>query len=263
MTDVWAETIPNWIVAGTGVFTLTAAICAALFAWNAANATRDQATTADDQLKLARKQAGAAEAEAQRIIRQATESRLDTRAPTIIARASLPVEELLMAQAVPIQKFEPISHKAFNAGGSDDAIITFRTRVRIVLENVSDKPARVEIADLDGGSTVKGAPGNSHVLGPHEQENFMWQRTVTSAELFADGGLEDPRRSFMRVALWVWDMGGEVRDTHRFNADLRFYFRAASQLVASQQLATPWTEHVATLDPDRFYARLGTDRTAH
>jgi hypothetical protein len=262
MTDVWAETIPNWVVAGTGVLTLAAAVFAARFAWNAANATRDQATTADDQLKLARRQAGAAEAEAQRINRQATESRLDTRAPTIIARASLPVEELLMAQAVPAQEFEPVSHRAFVTGGSDDAIITFRTRVRIVLENVSDKPARVEIRDLDGGSIVKGPPGNSYVLGPHEQKEVTWQRLLTSAELFADGGLEDPRRSFMRVTLWVWDMGSEVRDTHHFNADLRFYVRAASQLVASQQLENPWTEHVATLDPDRFYARLGTDPAA-
>lgn len=263
MTDVWAETIPNWVVAGTGVLTLAAAIFAAHFAWKAANATRDQATTGEDQLKLARQQADAAEAEAQRMNRQAAEARLDTRAPTIIARAFLPVEELLMAQAVPAQEFHPVSPESFAAGGSDDAIITFRTGVRIVLENVSDKPARVKISDLDGGSIVNGPPGNSYVLGPHEQEKVMWQRTVLSAELYADGGLEDPRRSFMRVALWVWDMGAEVRDTHHFDADLRFYARAEGRLLASPQLVTPWNEHVATLDPDRFYARLDADRGAH
>jgi len=232
-------TIPNWIVAGTEVLTLAAAIFAARFAWNAANATRDQATTADDQLRLAHEQASAAEAGAQRIDRQATEYRLDTRAPTIIARASLPVEELLMAQAVPAQDFHPVSPESFTAGGSDEAIITFRTRVKIVLENVSDKPARVAFASLDGGSIVNGPPENSYALGPNELNEVTWQRTVTSAELLADGGLEDPRRSFMRVALWVWDMGAEVRDTHHFNADLRFYVRAEGRLVASPQLKSP------------------------
>lgn len=285
MTDLWAETVPNWIVAGTGVATLGAAIAAAVFAKRAAKAgaaaassTRDQADTAKaghthatetakrqeeatgDQLALARQQAARAEADARFSRRQAVESRLDARAPVVVPRGYLSPSGHIRISTQEDPDYAVIDEATFVDNPSSDA--KFQVAVDLYVANVSDQPALVEIGSYDGGSFLRKQRGEFYVINPGENEVLMWEREYSATEFGSEESIGDASRSRMRVVLWVSDLAGEIRDTYTYDADLSFFRRAQDRLLVTPQPTVPWRETIAKLNPERLYARLDSERNA-
>lgn len=285
MTDLWAETVPNWIVAGTGVATLGAAIAAATFAKRAADAgaaaassTRDQADSAEaglahatrtarrqeeavaDQLTLTRQQAEHAETDARLSRRQAIESRLDARAPVVVPRSYLSPSGHLRISTPEDPEYDVVSQATFIDNPTSDT--KFQVAVDVHLKNVSDQPALVEIGSYDGGSFLRQQQGEFYVIDPGETELLQWEREHLATEFSSEQAGRDISRSRMRVVLWVSDLAGEIRDTYTFDADLSFFRRAQDRLLVRTQPRVPWRESIAVLDPDRLYTRLDSERNA-
>ncbi|MBO1741648.1 hypothetical protein [Leifsonia sp. TF02-11] len=262
MVDVFWDGIPNWITAGAAVLTLVAAAVAAAFAGRAAHWTKRQAISAAlqhetglEQLALARdeardaKETGAAqEASRKRAERWQIESRLDQVAPSVVARARPGRLEIRDESG----DWVDVSN-SLELNESESAV--FRTTAVITVKNVSDRIARVAfVYSANGVMSVRS--GDELVLGPGEEANVSWERTVSTFALQTEEDLGRPQNWLFDVEVWIRDPGMNVRDTFKFNGDFRFFRRDGSRLLVQTEPPFPWTENVAAPTEPRRYERL-------
>ena len=145
-----------------------------------------------------------------------------------------------------VQHFEESHH---------DKII-FRIRLNVVIDNVSSKSARVDIVDLANGELLDRRSDEHLVVPPHQERVFTWTRNFTPAMLATEGDINDSRNWLFNLTLWVRDLGMNVRDTYKFNSDLRLFSRDGSRLVVKPEPDHNWTENVAPPLQERVYERL-------
>ncbi|MDR6793608.1 hypothetical protein J2X12_003113 [Pseudarthrobacter oxydans] len=264
---------PDWIQAITSVPTLLAAIAAGLFAGKAAVYTKHQAQASNRQVEIAlealeitRTQAASAEEHANRQVEEAQdtyrryeESKLDALMPVVLATARRPGSWFIETNEVwesgewpPF--WEPFTRiKDFDE--SQNYRVRFRISIKVELENVSNKIARIDIVDNSSGEVdVRG--GEAIIVPPGQVRAFTWTRTFTPVILATQDEIDDPKNWLFSLTLWVRDLGMNVRDVYKFNSDLRFFSRDGSRLVVRPEPAFSWTENVAQPLQQRAYERL-------
>ena len=175
-------------------------------------------------------------------------SRLDQVAPTIVARARPGLLDMRDESG----DWVTVSH---SLELSESANVLFRTTVTIAAKNVSDRIARVAFTNPANG-VMSVRSGDELVLAANEVETVTWEQTVGGLALRSE---EDPGRAenwLFDVEMWVRDPGMNVRDTLKFNGDLRFFRRDGSRPMVETQPPFPWTENVAAPTGPRLYERL-------
>ncbi|MGX7679059.1 hypothetical protein ACSMXN_09175 [Jatrophihabitans sp. DSM 45814] len=260
---------------------LVAAGFAAKFTFSAARSAakqtesaRTQAKAAQDQLTLARRQVDLAEAEAARLkaesdranIRLVT-SQLDALAPAVIGRARPSSRNKAF--------FSYASAAGLRDSGYDYGGATFTVPsisrfvdvhpdvmagevyaifVTINFHNYSNVPAR--IAFITDGHGELDWPGGELYLAPGQSRDIVWKRISASGVEWQKLGEPGIEGQLLDLEYWVRDHGANVRDTYRFNADLRFFERDGSRLIVKPEPAFPWTEAWADPSSRRIYDRL-------
>lgn len=266
MIDVFWQGVPNWLMVLMAFLTLVAATFAGVFARRAAHWTKAQAESSDTQasiahesLELAQTAAEEQRQETTRAYRRLSESRLDALAPSIYAAASPGAPLLQVRRAVGTGgswgDWEAVTDD-FEVAENEQVI--FRTNVTVTLSNYSDQVARVDIIDPAGGETDVRS-GEMIVVPPAQAKSISWTRNVTSIATQED--LDQPRNWLFNMELWVRDLGMNVRDVYRFNADLRFFSRDGSRLLVKPEPPFPWSENVAVPLPGRSYERLDAEQS--
>lgn len=277
MTDIVGEAIPNWIMAGTSLFTLGAAVTAGIYAGKAAHWTEKQAHASNAQVEIAKKALEIARAEAkdaqdaarrqeletQAAYRRYEESKLDSAMPVVLATVKRSGWFLETKEAWEDGQWTPnwetFSQTRFFEEDQNYRII-FRIRLNVHLENTSQQIARVDIVDpAHGEVTVRG--GESIIVPPHQERVFTWTRTFTPLMLATDNDINDAKNWLFDLTLWVRDLGMNVRDTYKFNSDLRLFQRDGSRLIVRPTPEHDWNENVAQPLPERIYERLESNRS--
>ncbi|MDV8147395.1 hypothetical protein [Arthrobacter sp. B10-11] len=288
MVDLWGEGIPNWVVAGTSFFTLLAAVAAGYFASRAAHYTKEQAAASheqvrigDEALKIAQEDALAAQdaslrqrREAEQAYRNFAESRLDALAPVVLASATpydtttagghatklwLEVHRLEEPNTAAgydrWSDWKPVTATFYESAESG---VVFQTQLVIRFNNVSDKVARIDVIDPGNGELEDPSSGARLILMPHETKSFVWTKRWGLPMLATEDDLNDPKNWLFNLEFWVRDLGMNVRDTHKFNGDLRLFERDGSRLMVKAKPLVAWPENVdiATPMPGRVYERL-------
>lgn len=266
MVDIPWEGIPNWITASTSALTLVAAVFAGIFARRAAHWTRKQAEATDLQVDIARTALGVAEqdalaaqtaidlqrTEADRSARAREETRLNSLAPIIFARAK--PSRIINRAFLEIRSADGWTRvdNPIEVQGHETHI--FRTNLILEFENVSENVAQVDIIDHASGETELRS-GDALFVSPRSSKELLWSRIVPSSVLHSDE-INSPQNWLFNMTFWARDLGMNVRDSYRFNADLRFFDRDGSRLLVSPVPAIVWGENVATPLPGRVYERL-------
>jgi len=263
----WGEYVPNWIVAATGALTLVAAIAAGIFAGRAAHWTRKQAEATDKQVEIATTELGIAVAEAkasrddaayqrasaEAALQRSEQARLDALLPTIYAEGR-PAQPMAVEFARSIEGEldlwdwidEPTEF------GPDDQV-KFRMSVRLDFTNLSDFPARIDVADPDFGEVEKLHQGIPFFLTAGETRTLYWRRVITQLALKDEQGIHSPEHTGFKLGFEVRDIGMNVRETYRFSGDLRYFSRDGSRLTADNK-TLPWPDSVAA-PVERVYER--------
>jgi hypothetical protein len=282
MTDVVGDALPNWIMAVATTATLVVAILAARYAKSAsvssrdaANSAREQseiareqlrhaleanevnANNASEQLQLARESAALNKTEAEQANRRLAESRLDVLAPSVVARARPLFDDVFVS--IREQRGEDwtrISSELSLPGTITDPPVVFQILLGIEIENVSEAPARVDFVDPQGGTIREVRQGDPLIVSPKSTRYVTWERVTGLYSLITEEDIGDAARAFFNVKFWVRDLGMNVRDTYKFNGDLRLFKRDGSRLIVTAEPAVPWAENVATPLPKRSYERL-------
>ncbi|NDK32439.1 hypothetical protein [Nesterenkonia haasae] len=281
MVDVWAEGVPNWIMAGSTLFTAGVASVAAFFAYRAANWTKKQAEASQDQVENARKALEVAHqdaevakatsesqrAEADRSHRLLVQAQLDALAPVVLAKAS-PTD-----QTPPGRHFFLWMRRDTRSSGGNlgawkavteklelprEEKYRFKFSVHLAFENVSDAVARVDILDTTGGKFPDFREGTMPftVVPPHEERGIVWTREWSSDGLLREGVPFDPMNESFHIRFEVRDQGLNVCDTYEFLTRLGFFSRDGSRLIVKPRRTFPNDEGVATPVPGRRYERL-------
>ncbi|WP_104061123.1 hypothetical protein [Arthrobacter sp. 4R501] len=287
---------PEWIQAVTSVLTFLAAVAAGWYARRAAIHTKQQAEASDKQVEIAgqaleitRKQAAAAEEhslesleiarqeaqavqaaaarqveEAKATYRRYEESKLDAVIPEVLATVRRPgwfIEtKELYEPGRWTDHWEPFTGvQHFEESQRNE--IRFRIRLNVVIENVSSKTARVDIVDLANGELVNIRSDEHLIVPPHQERVFTWTRSFTPGMLATEDEINDSKNWLFNLTLWVRDLGMNVRDTYRFNSDLRLFSRDGTRLVVRPEPEHNWTENVAPPLQNRVYERLETNRS--
>lgn len=278
MTDIAWEGIPNWIVAGTSMLTLTAAVFAGVFAAKAAHWTKKQAEASDEQVRIAERsvaiaheevQLAKAVAEDQRreaedTYRRYAESRLDILAPVVLATAKM----TRSSGALQVHLQDSDGTWEFAGTVAEDLEepreqgILYRLRLAIHFSNVSDKIARISIIDSASGEFEQHRQGRDIIVPPRDTKKFMWMRSWSPAMLATDEDVHDPKNWLFNLKFWVRDLGMNVCDTYIFNGDLRFFSRDGSRLLVKSEPEIPWNEEIAIPLPGRVYERLVADASS-
>lgn len=289
MVDLVGEGIPNWIMAVTSFFTLGAAIFAGVFARRAAHYTKEQAVASHEQvrigdqaLKIAQEDALAAQdaslrqlREAERAYRNFAESRLDALAPVILASAAPYDTATPQGYATKLwlevhrleepntaggydrwSSWEPVTNAYYESGESG---VEFRTQLVMRFNNVSDKVARISVIDPGNGEVQDLRSGTDLVLMPRETKSIVWIKRWGLGMLATEVGLNDAKNWLFNLEFWVRDLGMNVRDTHKFNGDLRLFERDGSRLLVKDKPYFAWAEDFATPLPGRVYERLAAE----
>lgn len=280
MIDVVGEAIPNWIVACTSFFTLVAAIFAGVFAKKAAHWTEKQAHASNDQVQIARDALEVARAEAkaaqdatvrqaeeaQATYRRYEESKLDAIIPVILATVRRPS---WLIETKPTEMYESVGwtppwewftdKQHFDESQRNEN--RFRIRLNVLIENVSPHTARVDITNYASGEVIGVPPGEPLIVAPGRERVITWIRDITADMWAAEDQMNDPEKGYFNLTLWVRDLGMNVRDTYKFNSDLRVFDRDGSGVVLRPAPDRDWTESVAQPLQQRFYERLEKNRT--
>lgn len=131
----------------------------------------------------------------------------------------------------------------------------FRIRLDVILQNVSDQIARIEIIDPARGE-VNVKSGKAIIVRPRGEAVFTWIRGFTPGELSSQTEIDKIENCFFSVTLWVRDLGMNVRDTYKFNADLRLFSRDGSRFIVRPEPEHSWQEDFAQPLQERHYERL-------
>jgi hypothetical protein len=279
--DVAWDDWEQWLPLAVSLVTLVAALGAWLLAGKAARratrvaeATHRQARAFDEQVAIAREALGLARQEAQharsdaererqetdRTRRMLEEARLDSLAPSIVARAfpdgsgspGRPALEACQLTAGGQDRWRPLTGQ-LQVGR--DQTSAFRTALPLWFANVSDRAAQVDIVHAAGGE-LDLLPGHPLVVPARESRSVTWMRMWTSRDLDSDQQIQDPSAWLFNLAFTASDLGMHVRDTYAFDGDLRFFDRDGSWLVVMPEPPLPWTSDVASVLPGRSYQRL-------
>lgn len=272
--DLWTDWDPNWVMAVLSLPTLLAATLAGFFAWRAAHWTKQQSIAAEAQveiakegLRVARRDADLARADSlfQRsetdiANRRQSEMRLDILAPAVLARAApkgptyralewrrRASEGLTVADWVVVD--QPFTLQ-------DNEAAEFRTVLNLTFRNVSNQIAVVDVVDVQLGEIQGVRQGDSITIAPLEERTFQWVRVLRSQDLSTQDQIDDPARWLFNLEFWVRDIGMNVRDTYKFNSDLRYFSRRGQALQVVPDPAFPWFENFAGLSQPRMYERL-------
>ena len=224
---------------------------------------------ADERAKRTEARALAAE-ERERAASQAAEERfikaqLDTRAPAVYIRA-MPGGRPPNSSADPFPPLGYLDRSAPIDWNSNPTKIDnvmrlestqnhlFVRRVSFALANCSNISARVDIFKHSVGGFVGMRSGQEIILPPSETRYVEWRGFIHSDEL-RTAGAGKPENCFLQVEFWVRDLGMNVRDSHLFNLDLRYFENDGSRLVVNPEPAYPWTEKYGEV-AERYYERL-------
>jgi len=281
--DIVGEAIPNWIVAVTSVFTLGAAIFAGVFARRAAHYTRVQAVAsheqvrlgeeslriAQDEMRTAQEAAEAQRQDADRAYRNFAETRLDPLTPVILATAE-PYDHY--SNGFPDSKLWLECRRSVNGSGSWtpwEAVtetfeeppgppggLEFRTQLVVSFTNVSDQIARISLVNPGNGEIEEHRQGADIYIQPQEKKKVLWVKRWGLGMLATDEDVNNPANWLFNLEFWVRDLGMNVRDTYKFNGDLRLFERDGSRLVVRNEPPFPWDQDIATPMPGRTYERL-------
>lgn len=262
-------TVTDWIDAGTGVFTLAAAVAAGFFARSAAHWTKEQAQSAqhqvdiaNDALAVARSDADVARAladdqrrEFEEAARRVAEDRVDAKMPTVLIWATPGSRTARLVQrgqyGVGELHWEGVESDGELTEAERD--VPFRLTTTFHVENLSDQIARVALVDPSGGE--HDIPGYEGLLvRPHSRESFTWWKVVSAGSLRTEE--EVHQQTIARPKLWVRDLGYNAYDIVEVVLDLRVFARDGSRLRVSPGSALPWAESVGMPSPERVYDRL-------
>ncbi|WP_410637754.1 hypothetical protein [Amycolatopsis sp. lyj-346] len=224
---------------------------------------------AEERAKRTEARALAAE-ERERAASEAAEERfikaqLDTRAPAVYVRA-MPGGRApnSAADALPslgyLDRIAPIDWNSVPV--KVDSVMhlestqnyLFVRHVSFALVNCSNISARVDILRHSVGEFVGMRSGQEIILPPSETRYVEWRGFIHSDDLRM-AGVSKPENCFLQVEFWVRDLGMNVRDSHLFNLDLRYFENDGSRLVVKPEPAYPWTEKYGEV-AERHYERL-------
>lgn len=234
----------------------------------------DQVALARENLEIARREIQATQEAAQRQAEEAQasfknyqESKLDAAMPVILATVKRSGWFLETKEAWEDGQWTP-NWETFSQARyfeeSQNHTVIFRIRLNVHLENMSQQIARVDIVDSAHGEvSVRG--GTSIIVPPQQERIVTWTRTFTPVMLASEDEINDPKNWLFNMTLWVRDLGMNVRDTYKFNSDLRLFRRDGSRLLVLPTPEHDWNENVAQPLPQRVYERLESHRsiTAH
>ena len=252
------EQLPAWIAATATSLAFFAAVVAGLFARKAAIHTGEQAQAARAQLRLA------------------GESKLDALAPLVYAVARPEEYPHWLKYAVP---GPDVRFRAANdqSNGWQWAIFPsihgqhtrehdvtsklgfFRTGVLVDMHNISSKAARVEFPEQTGtvyttGNQIIDWPV---VILPNQHTRVIWRNVIPWQGFANDEAFPDPANTSLAFRFHVRDLGLNIRDTYRFDADLTLFSKHENGglINVSARPEVPWEETVAILGEDRKYTR--------
>lgn len=214
--DVGWEGIPNWIAAGAAFLTFIVAIAAAVFAYKASRAARSQAKAGrrqadavEAQLAIAAEQASQLKQQlseqAERDViarRQATESRIDAVAPTVIVDATIQPLRRSMDSS---KTWQTVNDEIILERTDSPQLFEFNVEIR--LRNVSTLVARVAFPDPGNGEYDEVRSGQELVLTPGETTVLAWRRRVNTMGLQTDEDLHQEHVWLARPVFWVRDLG--------------------------------------------------------
>lgn len=265
MTDFGWD--PNWIMAGTSILTLGAAIVAGRYAAKAAHWTRKQAEAGNEQVRIASDALAVAQGEAHEAhvandrqqeeaaaaYRRFAESRLDSLVPVVFGVAR-PVGTCLQVRrkdgSGQWTGWHDVTESHEETGGVD---VVYRTTVNVELRNVSNQIARVAVVENANGENT--LPPGEFTIPPGGTKSYTWTRHLTPVILETQEAIDDQKNWLFNQKLWVRDLGANVRDTYVFSGDLRFFGRDGSRLTITVPQSL-WDENVAVPLRERVYERL-------
>ncbi|WP_169165478.1 hypothetical protein [Cellulomonas taurus] len=263
------STTTDWIVAVTGVLTLSAAVVAGFFAGRAAHWTKEQARSSADQVEIASKALDVAknDAEVARSLaddqrreaalaaRRLAEDRVDSLMPTVLIRAT---------PGTPAADFVQEWHQIGSSHAwrtvveelvltDEDRDVVVRLNVTFHLENLSERIARVVLVDGGGGEAdIDSSEGV--LLRPGAQESFTWSKVISANALRTQEDVA--QMAIVRAKLWVRDLAMNAYDLVDLVLDLRVFTRDGSRLRVSPSAPATWRQSVGTPMPERVYDRL-------
>ncbi|WP_370965644.1 hypothetical protein [Amycolatopsis sp. cg9] len=279
-------------------------------------AVREQVEAEREQLELAKGEAerqqalaaqaderAAAAAERERVAAEAAESRaeaaaqreraayraaedrflraqLDTRAPTVYARATPgsvlrehtvatvdgPSPTPLLA-VVPLATYQENPNAIFwssrysiseTVSIPDDKFYVFVLTATIQFVNSSDVPARIDFPNLENVTLLGRRWGQELVVPPREARHVVARRKLESAGMKTNEGIGNPNVTTLDLEYWVRDLGTNVRDTFRLCLDMRYFERDGSRLTVKPEPAFPWEECFGGQIKQRLYEQLDT-----
>lgn len=269
MSDFWGDVFPNWVIAGTSMGTLGAAIVAGYFAARAAHWTGAQAESSQKMVEIAKEDAERSRQQIEFQVREAeyarqtqTRARLDQLAPVIIARARPGFDgdegcalfwRKMYEHAQP-DNFVAVTED-FIVEGSE--LVGFQERATIEIENISAIPALIDFVDAWQYGQFDIPQGNTLTLKPGEKRSVRWWNVFSATDAREQEGSEvSTLLSLFRPKFWVRDLGMNVRDTYAFSAGFQYFTEDGSRLHVSALPAFPWNETTAQPCEDRRYERL-------
>lgn len=226
-----------------------------------------------ETLAIAQQEAKAAQAaaeqqvdEAKAAYRRYEESKLDAIAPAVLAKVRrrgwfLQTNELYEDDPSMWTGWVTLSEPRYIDDAKREGIV-FRIILDVTLSNVSEHIARVDIVDAPNANLHTARLNEPIVVPPHEERHFTWMRDLTPSVLATEEDINDAKNCYFQLTLWVRDLGMNVRDTYKFNSDLRLFSRDGSRLLVMPVPEHDWSENVAQPLQDRQYERLERDRSA-
>ncbi|MEQ0560853.1 hypothetical protein ABJI51_17335 [Amycolatopsis sp. NEAU-NG30] len=244
---------------------------------NEAERQRALAESAEERAREADKRAVEA-AERERVLAEAAEVRflrtqIDMRAPTVYVRAT-PGSSASdtgglygapFLSAVPSEKMHEISTGKIELGAyhvsrqmtlTEDDDMLFIATVTLELVNCSSFPARIDFVSYPNLELLGLRQGQELVIPPDETRKIVARRRLAKWQLRTEEDINDSEVSFLQIEYWVRDLGMNLRDTYRFNQDVRFFKRDGSRLIVEPEPPYVWHEVFGAQVGDRLYERL-------
>lgn len=261
--------ITDWIGATSASLTLAVAVVVGVYSRRAARwtqaqarAAREQVDVANEALAVAREEARAAQAvadrrrlESEQATRRFLEAQVDAFMPVVVAQAA-PGNPFLEVGRTDSSRAQLEWHAVDGPLElTDDEVAVFRINAEIKFMNDSAQIAMIAIVDPGNGETDVG-PGGEVLLRPGHEKTIRWSRTFSSYALRTDDAIALPEIWLMNLRFWVRDLGMNAYDIQVFNAGLPFFSRDGSRLRVQHGQPFVWTGQVAMPLPGRVYDRL-------
>lgn len=274
MVDVWGEVVPNWIAAGAAALAVVFAGIAGKWAKKAAQSTAAQAEETRNEVRIAEQQLAVARSESERaksdteLTRRITlESRFDVLAPTVyglatlrdpvmITKADYQIHGPLEFRAEPDQEWIPVAILRREFESDELPHLEFRATVDVVIKNVSDTIAVIGMESQSSGGECDWAAGSTRAIEPRGETKVSWSRTWTREQVMSADSIDDPANRIFKHDILVWDIGNRIEDRYRFLAELAFFQRDGSLLIATREPRSGWGQGTVAIHVRRTYVGL-------